>query len=146
MTSFKAPGTSSGYADVYHITAGPTAIIWFTDYNGNAVGRSTRPPDAITEFTVPTAKSDVYGITAGPDGNLWFTEYAADKIGSINPATDAITEYSVPGDNQIASGPDGNLWFTDPGNNTIGVAMLTTSQLVVTQSRRPASRQAPCLG
>ncbi len=63
-------------------------------------------------------------------------------IGSINPTTDAITEYAVPdtGTDAIAitAGPDGNVWFTDPGTNAIGVATLTTSQLVVT-TQPPAS-------
>ncbi len=139
MTVFDAPGTSSGYADAYHIMPGPDGNVWFTDYNGNAIGEINLTTDAITEYPVPTAKSNVYGITLGPDGNLWFTEAAAGQIGSINPATDAISEYPIDdGLNQIAAGPDGNLWFTDYANNAIGVATLTTSQLVVTQQPPPS--------
>ena len=63
-------------------------------------------------------------------------------IGDDQPNTDAITEYPVPyaGTDPIAitAGPDGNVWFTDAGTNAIGVATLTTSQLVVTQ-QPPAS-------
>jgi len=60
----------------------------------------------------------------------------------INPTTDAISEYTLPsgmkGPGNITAGPNGNIWFTDPGTNAIGVATLTTSQLVVT-TQPPAS-------
>ena len=104
--------------------------------------------DVITDFITPTANSFTVGITAGPDGNLWFTEVpnasesTVGKLASINPTTDSITEYAVPYANAspkaITTGPDGNLWFTDPGTSAIGVATLTTSQLVVT-TQPPAS-------
>jgi hypothetical protein len=104
--------------------------------------------DAISTFITPTEYSETSGITAGPDGNLWFTEQpnsnesTVGKLGSINPTTDAITEYTIPyassSPTGITAGSDGNLWFTDPGTNAIGVATLTTSQLVVTQ-QPPAS-------
>ena len=64
------------------------------------------------------------------------------SLGTINPTTDAITEYPIPYTSNhpiaITAGPDGNIWFTDSGTNAIGVATLTTSQLVVTQ-QPPAS-------
>ena len=57
----------------------------------------------------------------------------------------SITEFPLPSGSSlsgvlgaITTGPDGNLWFLDPGTNSIGVATLTTSQLVATQ-QPPAS-------
>ena len=55
------------------IAAGPDGNLWFTEGNGNQIGRITTA-GVITEFPIPTANSDPYGIAAGPDGNLWFTE------------------------------------------------------------------------
>jgi len=96
---------------------------------------------AVTEFATPTADSAPWGITPGPDGNVWFTE-GAGNLGEVNPTTDVITEYTVPyagsGPGAITTDPDGNLWFTDAGTNSIGIATLTTSELVVTQ-QPPAS-------
>ena len=140
VTGFRAPGTSAGYADVYHVTAGPDGNVWFTDYNASAVGMINPTTGVISEYLVPIANSSPYGITAGPDGNIWFTD--SGEIGQINPTTDSITNYPIDqGVNQITGGPDGNLWFTDPGNNAVGVANLTTSQLVVT-TQPPATMTA----
>src|SRR5438445_311205 len=76
------------------ITAGPDGNLWFTEANGNKIGRITTR-GAITEYPVPTAASGPEGITAGPDGNLWFAEEVGNKIGRIT-TRGAITEYSVP--------------------------------------------------
>ena len=64
------------------ITTGPDGNLWFTEHDGNKVGRIT-PDGTITEFAVPTANGGQSGITAGPDNALWFTENAGNKIGRI---------------------------------------------------------------
>jgi streptogramin lyase len=124
------------------ITEGPDGNLWFTAHGINAIGQISPATGVITEFSIPTTGSGAYGITAGPDGNLWFTEQSVGKLGRINPTTGAITEYPVSYANsgpwQLTTGPDGNLWFTDGGTNSIGVAALATSQLVVT-AQPPAS-------
>ena len=111
-TAFSAP---------FGITAGPDGNLWFTEFNGNKIGRITTA-GVVTEFAVPTADSGPVGITAGPDGNLWFTE-ERNNIGRITTAG-AITEFAVPTANSepfgITAGPDGNLWFTEEGGNNIG--------------------------
>jgi streptogramin lyase len=115
------------------ITTGPDGNLWFTDGNINSIGVVNPSTGALSEFPFPTG-SPGGSITSGPDGNLWFT--AGGQIGQINPTTHAITEYPIPytgaSAQGIAVGPDGNLWFVDSGTNAIGVATLTTSQLVVT--------------
>ena len=96
------------------ITAGPDGNLWFTELNGDRIGRIT-PAGLITEFTGMTAGAGPTGITAGPDGNLWFTERFGNKIGQITP-TGLIAEFSyrLPFGAQpygITAGPDRNLWF-----------------------------------
>jgi streptogramin lyase len=111
------------------IAAGPDGNLWFTESNGNRIGRIT-PAGAVTEFT---AAGTPTGIAAGPDGNLWFTEFLGKKIGRITPAG-VVTEFSAgitPADGYpsgIAAGPDGNLWFTEPNGNRIG--RITTAGVV----------------
>src|SRR5438093_745746 len=66
----------------YGITAGPDGNLWFTEANGNKIGRITTG-GVITEYPVPTAGSAPLGIASGPDGALWFTEYYRNRIGRI---------------------------------------------------------------
>lgn len=108
-------------------TLGSDANIWFTEFDGNAIGRIT-PSGTVTEYPIPTADSGAQGIADGPDGNLWFTETNANKIGRIT-TSGVVTEFSIPTANSgafgIAPGPDGRLWFTEFGSNKIG--RVTTS-------------------
>jgi streptogramin lyase len=110
VTEFSAGITAGSYPDA--IAAGPDGNLWFTEPEGNRIGRIT-PAGVVTEFSTGITASPG-AITAGPDGNLWFTE-GAGRIGRITPAG-VVTEYSagITGTPEgIAAGPDGNLWFTE---------------------------------
>jgi virginiamycin B lyase len=104
------------------IASGPDGALWFTDYEGDYIGRITTS-GSVTEYPVPTADSAPGIITAGPDGALWFTENAGDKIGRIT-TTGAFTEYplATPGSEPfgIVTGPDGALWFVEQAGDQIG--------------------------
>ena len=56
--------------------------MWFTQWQGNAIGRIAMD-GSITEYSVPTAAAGPYLITEGPDGVMWFTEFQGEKIGRI---------------------------------------------------------------
>jgi streptogramin lyase len=124
------------------ITVGPDGNLWFTETQGNRIGRITTG-GAITEFALPNVGSSPEGITAGPDGNLWFTEGPGNRIGRITTGG-AITEFPMPhassGPAGIAAGPDGNLWFTEFGGNRVG--KITTAG-VITEFGLPAAGSAP---
>ncbi len=79
ITEFPIPTVSSNATG---IAAGPNGNLWFTESNGEKIGRIS-PSGTITEFPVPTAYNQPDGITAGPGGTLWFTEYS--KIGRFTP-------------------------------------------------------------
>jgi streptogramin lyase len=104
------------------ITAGPDGNLWFTEVDGNRIGKIT-PSGVITEFPLPHADSVPHGIAAGPDGNLWFAEERGNRIGRISTAGE-IVEFALPqsnsGPHTITAGPDGNLWFTEENGNRIG--------------------------
>lgn len=62
------------------ITLGPDGAVWFADFGGQAIGRTTSGPGQL--FGVPNdglgPAVDVSGpafITKGPDGNLWFSAF-----------------------------------------------------------------------
>jgi streptogramin lyase len=115
VTEFSVGITSSPH----DITAGPDGNLWFTEPDGNRIGRIT-PLGVATEFSAGiTAGAGPYDITAGPDGNLWFTERVG-RIGRITP-DGVVTEFSAgitanAHPYGITAGPDGNLWFTEPGS------------------------------
>ena len=101
-------------ASSFYITTGPDGALWFTEQNGDKIGRITTA-GVVTEFTIPTANAGPEGITTGPDGALWFTEGNASKIGRVTTAgvfsEFTITTGATP--QTITTGPDGALWFTE---------------------------------
>jgi virginiamycin B lyase len=117
--TFTAYGVPTGSSSPWGIASGRDGALWFTEYNGNNIGRISTS-GAITEYLVGAGPQ---GIASGPDGALWFTEYNGNNIGRIS-TSGAITEYAVPTLNSspvsIASGPDGALWFTEQSANNIG--------------------------
>ena len=116
---FEVP-TPNSYPE--SIAVGPDGAIWFTEKQGNKIGRLARDGQ-MDEFSIPTQDSRPQDIVAGPDGNLWFTENRGNRIGRISPAGE-VTEYPLQAPESypfgIVTGPDGALWFTLSGTNRIG--------------------------
>ena len=131
-------------AEPNDITIGPDGNLWFTEDNGNRIGRIT-PAGQIAEYPVPTPDSQPNAIIAGSDGNLWFTEPNGNKIGRITP-DGQITEYLIPTPRSqtywMIAGPDGNFWFTELGGDKIG---RITPQGTITEYRIPTPFSTPTL-
>jgi streptogramin lyase len=110
------------------IAAGPDGNLWFTEENGNRIGRIT-PGGAISEFTAGlSAGAKPVEITAGPVG-LWFTESGASNIGLITTAG-TISELPVGATTDgIVAGPDGHIWFTEPSQNRVGRRRVDNGQV-----------------
>ena len=68
----------------FGITPGPGGTLWFTEQDGNRIGRISTTGQ-ITEYTVPTNRSEPKGITESSNGEIWFTEYSGNKIGQLIP-------------------------------------------------------------
>jgi streptogramin lyase len=115
----------------FAIITGPDGNLWFTEQNGNNIGRLTTS-GTFTEFALPTANSDPFDLRNGPDNNTWFTERNANQIGRIT-TSGSITEFPIPtagsSPRDIAPGPDGNLWFSEFSGNKIG--RITTSGSII---------------
>ena len=75
------------------IWAGPDGNLWFTETNGNRVGRITTS-GIVTEFSAGITDMPGPAIAAGSDGNMWFAEPSGDRIGRITTAG-TVTEFSA---------------------------------------------------
>ena len=81
------PRAGGGTCQPAGIVAGPDGALWFTEENGNRIGRITTG-GAIAEFTAGLSAGALpTKITAGPDGRMWFSESGLNMIGVINPST-----------------------------------------------------------
>jgi virginiamycin B lyase len=102
------------------ITRGPDGNLWFTEFNGDHIGRIT-PAGKLSGFPLPTPLF-TQGVTAGPDGNVWFSA-GMNQIGRITP-TGHIRLFALPQTGHfvlnLAAGSDGNVWFVDVIGNAIG--------------------------
>jgi len=103
----------------FAIVSGPDGALWFTEWEGNKIGRVTTL-GTFSEFDLPHPSSAPIWIKAGPDGALWFTEQGGNRIGRITTGG-AIQEFSLPTPGSlpwdIGVGPDGapdhHLWRVD---------------------------------
>jgi streptogramin lyase len=63
---------NGGLAGLYGIASGPDGALWFTETNGNSIGRiEAFGNHKITQFPLEDP-SQTIGITTGPDGDIWF--------------------------------------------------------------------------
>jgi virginiamycin B lyase len=119
ITEFPVP---TGGARPYSIVAAPDGNLYFTESDGNKIGRIS-PDGHIKEFDLPNAGSEPYDIVVGTDGALWFTERFGNRIGRMT-LTGQFTEYPVPTQNSqpwgIAAGKDGSIWFAEENVDQIG--------------------------
>jgi virginiamycin B lyase len=88
--------------------------LWFTQSNGNRIGRVNPDGGGLREFALPNAASAPRIIALGADSNLWFSEHGGNRMGRLTPAG-KLDEFTIPtpdsGPRAIALGADGNIWF-----------------------------------
>lgn len=137
------------------IVAGPDGALWFTEGQGNKIGRITIA-GGITEFP-GFAGGSPECLAVGPDGALWIADQgptAQGPTGSLVTTGDGwiarmtiagvLTKFPLPTPDShplgIIRGPDDALWFTMPAANRIG--RITTAG-VVTEYTVPTSNSFP---
>lgn len=98
-------------------------FIWFTERQGNKIGRLNPATGAITEYPIPTPNSEPMGIAISPNGHVWFVERTGNKIARFKPASGTFDEYAytVAGafPEDVATSSDDSIWFTAPGLNLV---------------------------
>lgn len=108
---------SFGCVDVGGLAAGPGKKMWFTEFEGNAIGSMT------TDGTVsvyPTGSgSQPNGIVARRK-TVWSGGFGGTMFKST--AKGALTSFPIAGAHigNLVVGPDKNVWFGDYGNDKVG--------------------------
>jgi streptogramin lyase len=129
-------GITTG-ADVTGLVAGPDGRIWFSEFEGTAIGATT-VTGTVSTFAVAGIAQNLQ-IISGPDGNLWTGGYG----GTIYKSTTsgALTLYPIAGAHigGLTTGADGNIWFTDYGNAKVG--RITPSGTITEFGGLPAGAQ-----
>jgi virginiamycin B lyase len=80
ITYYVLPNPDSGPLNIAADSAGN---IWFTEYNGNRIGKLEPSNNRITEYPLPTSGAGPYGIVVQAPGVIWFTEDQGNKIGLL---------------------------------------------------------------
>jgi virginiamycin B lyase len=95
----------------HSITAGPDGALWFTNTNGNSIGRISTD-GTVTNYSGATIKAP-HSITTGPDGALWFTNTNGNSIGRITTLGKVMSYKNrmIWEPTGIAKAADGSLWF-----------------------------------
>ena len=98
----EATGTVVEFA-LPHAASGPTTValapdgtVWFTESNGNRIGRMSPDGSDLTEFDVPTEESAPRIIALGADGNMWFSEHLSGQMARITPSSRVRARMSIP--------------------------------------------------
>jgi virginiamycin B lyase len=134
------PNPNSGPVTV---CVAPDGRVWFTEGQGNRIGRMNADGTGLAEFPLPQAASSPRIIAVGGDGNIWFSEHTGNRMARITPAG-VITEFDIPTPasqpRAIALGADGNIWFGEFASGKIG---RITPQGVITEFTPPTANGGP---
>ena len=125
----RAPRGPIGTHSPYAIAPGKDGALWYTEYQGDGIGR-IQSNGSIMRFKIDPS-GFAQRITAGPDGAMWFTDTVGNRIGRVQ-GDDKVAYVKLPrdesGPNGITTGEDGNLWFTEPNGK---IARVTTQGQIV---------------
>lgn len=98
-------------------------LVYFTERDGNNIGRLDPATGVFNEWTVPTANSEPYGIFVF-GGLVYFIETGGNKVGRLDPATGVFNEWTIPTANSIpvdiVVDSSGLVYFTEQGGHKIG--------------------------
>lgn len=131
FTTFTVPTANS---EPYDLVFNGNDTIWFTENNGNKIGRLTLSTGSIVEYAVPTANSAPTGIALAPDGRVWFLERAGNKLAVFNPGSTQFQEfpYELAGGQleDIAVLSNDLIWLTAPAVNRVSEYRVAQNDFV----------------
>jgi streptogramin lyase len=126
---------SFGSVDIDGLTNGPGRSIWYTEFEGSAIGKMTTAGVTTSSFTTPD-EAQLEGIAASHSRKrIWSGGYGGTMV--MLTAAGAQLDFTIAGAHigAVILGPDKNIWFADYGNFKIGTI---TANGVVTEFALPA--------
>jgi virginiamycin B lyase len=99
-------------------------IVWFTERQGNKIGRFDPKTETFKEFPLPGPEASPYAIGIDRDRMIWYSSHEQDTLNRLDPRTGEVVEYPYP-HSEISMRemfPDsrGRLWYGSSVNNKVG--------------------------
>jgi len=99
-------------------------IIWFTERQGNKIGRLDPKTEQFKEFPLPGPEASPYAIGIDRDHMIWYSSHEQDTLGRLDPKTGDVIEYPYPHSEismrEFFLDSKGRMWYASSVNNKIG--------------------------
>ena len=99
-------------------------IVWFTERQGNKIGRFDPKTETFKEFPLPGPEASPYAIGISPDHMIWYSSHEQDTLGRLDPKTGEVIEYPYPHSEismrEFFVDSKGRMWYASSVNNKIG--------------------------
>jgi virginiamycin B lyase len=99
-------------------------IIWFTERQGNKIGRLDPKTEQFKEFPLPGPEASPYAIGMDSKGMIWYSSHEQDTLGRLDPKTGEVIEYPYPHSEismrEFFLDSQGRMWYASSVNNKIG--------------------------
>jgi virginiamycin B lyase len=99
-------------------------IVWFTERQGNRIGRFDPKTEAFKEFPLPGPEASPYAIGIDRDHMIWYSSHEQDTLGRLDPKTGEVVEYPYPHSEismrEFFLDSHGRMWYASSVNNKIG--------------------------
>jgi virginiamycin B lyase len=99
-------------------------IVWFTERQGNKIGRLDPKSGAIKEFPLPGPEASPYAIDIDRDHMIWYSSHEQDTLNRLDPKTGEVIEYPYPHSEismrEFFIDSQGRTWYASSVNNKVG--------------------------
>ncbi|MGE5539322.1 MAG: carboxypeptidase regulatory-like domain-containing protein [Gemmatimonas sp.] len=106
-------------------------IVWFSERQGNRIGRFDPKTSAFQEFPLPGPEASPYALGIDDKGRVWYSSHEQDTVGSLDPKTGEIVEYPYPHPEasmrEFYRDRKGRMWYASSANNKVGYFTVVES-------------------
>jgi virginiamycin B lyase len=99
-------------------------IVWFTERQGNKIGRFDPKTETFREFPLPGPEASPYAIGIDRNQMVWYSSHEQDTLNRLDPKTGEVTEYPYPHSEismrEFFLDARGRMWYGSSVNNKIG--------------------------
>ena len=103
-------------------------IVWFSERQGNKIGRLDPKTGAFKEFALPGPEPSPYAIGLDRAHMIWYSSHEQDTLNRLDPKTGEVTEYPYPHPEismrELFRDSHGRMWYASSVNNKVGYFYL----------------------